>query len=257
VQLGVEWSPDRNGCPEIEGFDPGWLRTFSKRTVAIEEYLAGAGPENPDPRRRMWADEAASLATWPRKDGSLAPEVLRERWQTEADTVGMPRGHALEAQVCERSLAELRPRLEWDDVVDALIEPEEGLCTRRARFNEAHVVERVAALGAGRLPVEAIEDLAEAFLESDHAVCLVDRSGRMSPEYSTIDHLLLEGQVLDLLDGLSVTTVDDVDPTLAADGALGPPGLWNRPSSPKLPAWATIRPTPSGPCAPAARPFAL
>ena len=115
-RLGVEWGPDRNGCREMAGFDPGWLRTFSKRTVAIEEHLAGAGPEHPDPETRMRADEAASLATRPRKDGSLTPEVLRERWQTEADGIGLPTGHALEAQVCGRVLAELRPRLEWDDV---------------------------------------------------------------------------------------------------------------------------------------------
>ena len=110
----------------MTGFDPGWLRTFSKRTQAIEEHLAGAGPENPDPKRRMRADEAASLATRPRKDGSLTPEVLRTRWQAEADGVGMPTGHALEAQVCDRAFPILRPRLEWDDVVDALVEPEGG-----------------------------------------------------------------------------------------------------------------------------------
>src|SRR5439155_13596004 len=62
-RLGVEWGPDRHGCREIEGFDRGRLRTFSKRTVAIDAHLAGAGPENPDPVTRMRADEAASLAT--------------------------------------------------------------------------------------------------------------------------------------------------------------------------------------------------
>src|SRR5207244_2970110 len=56
-RLGVEWGPDRNGCREMVAFDPGWLRTFSKRTVAIEEHLAGAGPENPDPKTRMKADD--------------------------------------------------------------------------------------------------------------------------------------------------------------------------------------------------------
>ncbi|MGH8972181.1 MAG: MobF family relaxase, partial [Acidimicrobiia bacterium] len=73
-RLGVEWGPDRHGCREMAGFKPGWLRTFSKRTVAIEAHLAGAGPEHPDPVARMKADEAASLATRPRKDGSLTPE---------------------------------------------------------------------------------------------------------------------------------------------------------------------------------------
>ncbi|MGH9002745.1 MAG: AAA family ATPase, partial [Acidimicrobiia bacterium] len=140
----------------------------------------------------------------------MTPEVLRERWQTEADTIGMPTGHALEAHVCGRTIPELRPRLEWDDLVDALIEPDEGLCARRSRFNEAQVVERVAAFGAGRLTVDAIEDYTEAFFESEHAVLLADRTGRTSPQYSTVDHLLLERRVLDLLDDLSTRVVDPV-----------------------------------------------
>jgi conjugative relaxase-like TrwC/TraI family protein len=192
-RLGVEWGPNRNGCREMAGFEPGWLRTFSKRTQAIDEHLAGAGPENPDPKERMRADEAASLATRPRKDGSLTPEVLRERWQAEADGIGLPTGHALEAHVCDRVIPGLRPRLEWDDVADALIDPEDGLCAHQARFNKANVVEQIAALGAGRLHVETIEDLTAEFLDTDDAVLLVDHTGRGSPQYSTLDHLLLEG----------------------------------------------------------------
>jgi conjugative relaxase-like TrwC/TraI family protein len=213
-QLGVEWGPNRNGCREMAGFDPAWLRTFSKRTQAIEEHLAGAGPESPDPKRRMWADEAASLATRPRKDGSLTPEVLRERWQAEADGIGLPTGHALEAQVCDRVVPGLRPRLEWDDAVDALIDPEDGLCAHQARFNEAHVVEQIAALGAGRLHVETIEDLTAEFLDTDDAVLLVDDTGRRSPQYSTLDHLLLERRVLDYLDDLSITPIAGIDPSV-------------------------------------------
>ena len=222
----MEWGPDRNGCPEMAGFDPGWLRTFSKRTVAFEEHLAGAGPEHPDPTTRMKADEAASLATRPRKDSSLTPEVLRERWQTEADRIGLRGGHALEAQVCGWVIADLRPRLEWDDVVDALVDPEEGLCAYQARFREAHVVERVAALGAGRLDVDAIEDLAEAFVESEDAVLLIDRTGLRSPQYSTMDHLHLEGRVLGYVDDLTETKVDGINETLVrAAIAAEAPGL--------------------------------
>jgi conjugative relaxase-like TrwC/TraI family protein len=225
-QLGVEWGPDRNGCREMAGFEPGWLRTFSKRTVAIDEYLAGAGPENPDPKHRMWADETASLATRPRKDGSLTPEVLRERWQAEADEIGMPTGHALEAQICGRTIPTLQPQLEWDDLVDALIEPEEGLCARQARFNEAHVVEHIAAAGAGRLTVEAIEDMAEAFIDSEHTVPLADRTGRTSPQYSTVNHLLLEERVLDRVGDLCATPVAAIRPSLVEEAIVAEaPGL--------------------------------
>jgi len=225
-RLGVEWGADRHGCREMAGFDPGWLGTFSKRTQAIDEYLAGAGPEDPDPKHRMWADEAAALATRPRKDASLTPEVLRERWQAEVEGIGMPTGHALEAQVCGRTIPMLRPRLEWDDLVGALIEPEEGLCARRARFNEAHVVEHIAALGAGRLTVEVVEDLAEAFIDSEHTVALVDRTGRTSPQYSTVNHLLLEERVLDLVGDLCAAPVEAIPARLVAAAiAAEAPGL--------------------------------
>ncbi|HTC81562.1 MAG TPA: MobF family relaxase, partial [Acidimicrobiia bacterium] len=225
-RLGVEWGRDRHGCREMTGFDPGWLRTFSKRTQAIEEHLAGAGPEAPDPKRRMWADEAASLATRPRKDGSLTPELLRERWQTEADQIGLPTGHALEAQVSNRVIPELRPRLEWEATVEGLVDPEEGLCAHRARFNEAQVVEQVAALGAGRLDVDAVEGLTGAFLNSDDTVPLVDRTGRRSPLFSTRDHLLLEGRVLDHLDHLAATPIAGLDPAVVESAiAAEAPGL--------------------------------
>jgi hypothetical protein len=74
----------------------------------------------------MRADEAASLAIRPGKDGSLTPEVLRERWPAEVHGIGMPTSHVLEAQVCGGTIPMLRPRLEWDDLIDTLIEPEEG-----------------------------------------------------------------------------------------------------------------------------------
>jgi conjugative relaxase-like TrwC/TraI family protein len=234
-RLGVEWGPDRHGCREMAGFDAGWLRTFSKRTVAIEAHLAGAGPEHPDATTRMKADEAASLATRPRKDGSLTPEVLRERWQSEADSIGLPTGHALEAHVCGKTLPELRPKLGWDDLVEtlidpeeglSLIDPEEGLCAHRARFHEAHVVERIAAVGAGRLDVTDIEHLTDAFLDSGEAVQLVDRTGRRSPEYSTADHLALEEWVLDHLDRLIVTPVAGIEATVVEEAiAAEEPGL--------------------------------
>jgi conjugative relaxase-like TrwC/TraI family protein len=225
-RLGVEWGPDRHGCREMVGFDPAWLRTFSKRTVAIEEHLAGAGPENPTPKQRMKADEAASLATRPHKDGSLTPELLRHRWQAEADQVGLATGHALEAQVCNRVIPELRPRLEWVDTVTRLTDPEGGLCAHRARFNEAHVIEHVAALGAGRLHVDAIEDLAWGFLNSDDAVFLLDRNDRRLPLFSTRDHLRLEGRVLDHLDQLAANPVSGLDPAVVDQAIAGEaPGL--------------------------------
>jgi hypothetical protein len=174
----------------------------------------------------MRARDAAALATRPAKDRSYTPEMLRERWQVESDTIGMTVGHALEAEVCGRTAPELQPALEWDDLVEALINPETGVCARRARFKEAHVVEQVAAFGSGRLDVSAVERLASEFLDSDEAVLLVDRTGRRSPEYSTVDHLLTEDAVLYHLDRLTARRVVGIDRTIVERAiAAEAPGL--------------------------------
>ena len=197
-RLGVEWGPDRHGCREMAGFDPGWLRTFSKRTQAIEEHLAGAGPENPDPKQRMRADEAASLATRPRKDGSLTPEVLRERWQAEADEIGMPTGHALEA-------AGLRPGHPrrcgpgWNGTTSSTpsSNPSEGSVpagpgsARPTSSSRSPPSAPAASRRRHRGPRRGVPRLRRT--PSSWSTAPAARS----PQYSTVDHLLLEGRVLD------------------------------------------------------------
>ncbi|HUR18915.1 MAG TPA: MobF family relaxase [Acidimicrobiales bacterium] len=87
-RLGVAWGPERNGSREMVGFSSEQLRTFSKRTVAIETRLEANGELVFDSKaERMRADERASLATRARKDKALTPELLRQRWITEAEQV--------------------------------------------------------------------------------------------------------------------------------------------------------------------------
>src|SRR5205085_3616739 len=110
------------------------------------------------------------LATRPEKDRSLTPEALRARWDAEARAVGLePEGVA--AVVMGR--AKQREPLGFEAVVDALVHPETGLCAHDSRFSEAHVLARVAALGAGRLTMEDIVSLSDRFLASEHVVRLV------------------------------------------------------------------------------------
>jgi hypothetical protein len=150
----------------------------------------------------------------------------RTRWQSEADAIGMPAGHGLEAEVCGRTAPELLPPVAWDDLVGALIDPETGLCSERARFRESHVVEQVAAFGGGRLDVASVERLATEFLDSDEAVGLVDRTGRRSPQFSTVDHLLTEDAVLYHLDRLIARRVVGIEPAIVDQAiAAEAPGL--------------------------------
>jgi conjugative relaxase-like TrwC/TraI family protein len=198
-RLAVSWGPDRNGCREMLGIIQAQLRAFSKRTTQIEELLAASGVMAGDPKARMRADEAASVATRPAKDLSLTPELLRQRWHDEAEEVGLPTGAALLHAVRESAMPRRAiGRLEVRQLFDRLVDPEVGLCAHDARFGEAQVVEAVAAWGAGRLSIEEIEALTNRFLHSDGVVRLLnpDSGGRAPGQWSTVWHRRLEDRGL-------------------------------------------------------------
>lgn len=206
-ELGVSWGPDRNGCREMAGFERAQLRAFSKRTVAIETVLE-AGPEAITAKERMKADDRASKATRDRKNKELTPEVLRERWADEAARADIPAGRALARTVRHQTSHE--PLVDQTDVFAALVDPDTGMCAKKARFGHAHVVERVAALSAGRWTTSEIETLADDFLASEHVVRLATPTNtrrRKPPQWSTVEHRALEDRVLVDLDQLRAPTV--------------------------------------------------
>jgi hypothetical protein len=224
--LGVAWGPDRNGCREMAGFAEDQLGAFSKRSAQIEAWLQDHGDRYESPTERMKADERASLATRRPKDPSLTPELLRQRWAEESSAVGLASGLELEAGVLQRLGP--RPELSYEDITAALLDPEDGLCARDARFGEAQVVERIAALGAGRLSVEEVVSHARDFLASEHVVRLTpDRAGlRRAPQWSTVEHRRLEDRVLLDLEILVETEgaevgLDHIRAALVAEGHLG------------------------------------
>jgi hypothetical protein len=228
-RLGVGWGPDRNGCRELLGFAEGQLGKFSKRTRQIDEYRAAKGIAPADPKERMKADEAASLATRRPKDRSMTPERLRGRWEREAAEVGLATGRRLERQAAEAGRG--RRGLSASDLAglfDRLVDSEVGLCARDSRFGEAQLIEQVAAFGAEQLSSEQIQRLAAAFLRSGRVVRLIDRdrSGRTPPRWSTLAHRRAEDRVLAHLDVLHQRSVVPIPPAvieavLAAHARLG------------------------------------
>ncbi|HUP86737.1 MAG TPA: MobF family relaxase [Acidimicrobiales bacterium] len=227
-RLGVEWGPDRNGTREMTGLTATQLRTFSKRTVAIEEHLAALAIDHADRAAVMRADEAASLATRPAKDPSRTPEEMAATWAAEADAVALPTGAALTKAVCGRDTP--GRGVSKEEVGVRLVDPETGLCARRSRFGEAHVVEAVASLGGGRLDATGIVAHTREFLASPHAIRLIDPdpgAGRTrSRQWSTAAHLALEAHVLERLGQLAALPAAGVHPgvverALAAEGSLG------------------------------------
>lgn len=210
-RLGVEWGPERNGSREIVGFTREQLRAFSKRTVAIETRLEANGEVAfSSNAERMRADDRASRDTRARKNKTLTPERLRDRWATEATAVGLEPGGGVDALVTGRQ-ADRRLAPGEAEVFAALVDPRTGLCATDSRFGEAHVVERVAAMSAGRLTTSEIVEVARRFLDTELVVRLVpDEARRRPPEWSTVELRGVEDRLLARLDTLAKRHVDPV-----------------------------------------------
>lgn len=224
TRLGVVWGPERNGCRELVGFTAEQRRVFSKRTAAIESALE-AGGEAVTAKQRMRADDRASLATRGRKDRTLTPERLRSRWRDEAASAGIAGQARLRWSVCHQAAPAEPPQPA--EVFAALVDPETGLCATEARFGHAHVVERIAALGGGRLTVAEIEDLADAFLRSELVVRLVPQREpglRKPPRWSTVEHRRLEDDLIARLARHRDHHTDGIDPVVVA-AAVASAGL--------------------------------
>jgi conjugative relaxase-like TrwC/TraI family protein len=226
LHLGMEWGPERNGCREPVGFRADQLRTFSKRTVAIEAELKRSGASYQSPAERMRADDDASLATRPRKDHSLSPALLAERWEAEARAVALESEAVVEAEVVGRRTISVE--LKSDEVLAGLLDPDTGLCANDARFTEAKVVERICAASAGRWTTEQILGMAEEFLVSEHVVRLVPETSarRRPPEWSTVAHRRLENAVLERMARLVDTPAaplptEVVEAAVCAEGRFG------------------------------------
>lgn len=215
--LGVEWGPEKNGCREMVGFTPEQLRRFSKRTVAIEEHLDGIGAEFDTARERMVADDQASIDTRLAKDPALTPDRLRDRWHAEATAVGLQPGHGVDDLVVGRDVTRPGP-IRDADVFAALTDPATGLCATESRFGEAHVVERIAALSAGRLEIDDIVAMTKRFLASGTVVRLTpDAAGRRPPQWSTLELRRVEDRLLADLDQLRTTPCPAIPDTVTDD----------------------------------------
>ncbi len=221
--LGVEWGPEKNGCREMVGFKPEQLRTFSKRTVAIEEHLDGIGAAFDTARERMVADDQASIDTRPAKDPALTPDRLRDRWHAEAIAVGLHPGHGVDDLVVGRDVTRPGP-IRDADVFVALCDPDTGLCATESRFGEAHVVERIAALSAGRLEIDEIVAMTNRFLASGPVVRLSpDAAGRRPPQWSTLELRAVEDRLLADLDQLWTTPCPAIPDTVTEDAVRAVP----------------------------------
>ena len=84
-QLGVEWTPVRNGIADIAGVPPTVLRAFSRRRAEIEAELERHGTSS------AAAAQVAALETRRAKDYRVTPEQLVPEWRERAAGLGLTR----------------------------------------------------------------------------------------------------------------------------------------------------------------------
>ena len=135
-ELGVEWTPVRNGIADVAGVPPAVLRAFSRRRADIEAELERRGASS------AAAAQVAALATRRGKDYRVTPEQLVPEWRERAAQLGLTpdvvrairgdgrgRGHAAELveEIAERlggpaGLTRQRSTFTRRDVVQAFCE---------------------------------------------------------------------------------------------------------------------------------------
>ena len=204
-ELGVEWTPVRNGIAEIAGVPSPVLRAFSRRRADIEAELERRGASG------AAAAQVATLATRRGKDYRVRPEQLVPEWRERARALGLvPEAvRALGGRVRSGPLDER--------VVEQILEQlagADGLTRDRSAFTRRDVLQALSE----RLPAHAsvsaadIERLADDFLASPRVVVLAEGAareslrradGRLIPparaerSYSTPELLALERRILD------------------------------------------------------------
>jgi conjugative relaxase-like TrwC/TraI family protein len=198
-RTGYQWKPVHNGLAELAGVKTDWLRLFSKRTRAIDEYTAERGIIDASP-----ADmEAAVLATRQRKGPAVEAIELRQLWAEEAKGIGLDTG-ALSAGL-EHGAKGTRRSREWKDTAERLMRLD-GLTRDESSFTRQAVV-RTAAEEPGTTPVEINARVDELLARAEVVPVLFHRdpvTGKQmrgqdsrEPRYTTMAQLELEQRVLD------------------------------------------------------------
>ena len=163
-ELGVEWTPVRNGIADVAGVPRQVLRAFSRRRAQIEAELGSPGQSG------ARAAQAATLETRRRKDHDVDPVALDRQWRERAAELGFTRADAREL------FGRAAPTL------DATVLSRVACPARRpGRTHASALVVHAPRRGAGLVRAAAcgrarrrrvLERLADHFLASDAVVPL-------------------------------------------------------------------------------------
>jgi conjugative relaxase-like TrwC/TraI family protein len=181
-ELGVRWTGVEKGVAEIEGISERVRRAFSTRRAEIEAAMARAGSSGRD------AAQVAALATRRAKDRSLTPDQLRSEWCDRAARLGLLRARSL----CGRAAPQ---ETDFTAALAALLSPD-GLTRDQSSFGEREVVQALCEAARAGATVGEIEGAAQRLLECDQVVTLAGATRTVEPQYSTVELLDHEREIL-------------------------------------------------------------
>jgi conjugative relaxase-like TrwC/TraI family protein len=169
-RLGVEWQPIRDGLADVAGFPDTVITAFSTRRAEIEADLSGHGMSGAK------AAQAAVYMTRAAKQLDVSTAELVGRWRAQAAELGLD-GPALAAMLDRVAVSDVPVSGTPDaDRLFARLAGPGGLTERTSSFDRRDVIEAICdALPAGGR-TEAILELADGFLNSDHVVRLGDQA---------------------------------------------------------------------------------
>jgi conjugative relaxase-like TrwC/TraI family protein len=159
-ELGLDWTPVRNGIADVVGVPANVLRAFSRRRAQIEAELERTGQSGPR------AAQTATLQTRRRKEHKATADRLDREWSERAAALGFTRDII-------RSLT--GRRLVRECYVEALFEEladEHGLTAKRSTFTRRDVIQALCERLPDGAEVAVVERLADRFLASPEAVVL-------------------------------------------------------------------------------------
>ena len=175
-ELGVGWSPTRNGYADIAGIERPVIEHFSRRRAEITEAMAARGVHSAK------AAEVAAYRTRDAKDYGVDPDQRRSEWAARAQEFGLSRERITQLVEGGRRRS---PAIGESDLALALSDLE----STRSHFDRR---ELICAL-ANRLPdgadLEALSAAVDRILASERVLALGRPADPSQPAYFTTPRL--------------------------------------------------------------------
>ena len=212
-RLGVQWTVVERGAADVLGVSREVIEHFSRRRAEILDHMLERGEHT------ARAAHVAALDTRRRKQRDVPVDRLREEWQARAAE------HGLGPAELQATLDRLE-RFPQERIESARRSLGLELTTEHAAFDRRAVIQAHAELHRDGASVVSLEDEADGWLASPHAVQLeTTRSPAWEPRHSTPEMLTLERELLDAAanahgSATAIVPATMVDTVLQARGDL-------------------------------------